>query len=49
LKFKNTFIKSVILDDIKHKEAASTQLRRAFRIANKQAADSLPAKNTIAE
>jgi hypothetical protein len=48
LEFKNAFIEWVILDDIKHRKAASTRLRRAFRIANKQAADSLPAKNTIA-
>lgn len=47
--FKNAFLEWVILDDIKHRKAASTRLKRLFRIANNQAADNLPEDTTTAK
>jgi hypothetical protein len=41
LEFKNAFLEWVILDDVKHKKAASNRLKRCFRIANMQAAESI--------
>ena len=47
--FKNAFLEWVILDGIKHRKAASFRLRRAFKIANMQAVDALPASpSTVA-
>jgi hypothetical protein len=47
LEFKNAFLEWVILDDVKHKKAASKRLKRCFRIANTQAADNIPVGNTV--
>jgi hypothetical protein len=45
--FKNAFLEWVILDNVKHRKAASKRLKRAFKIANLQAASSLPSHTTI--
>jgi hypothetical protein len=45
--FKNAFLEWVILDNVKHRKAASKRLRRAFKIANIQAASSLPGRATV--
>jgi fructose-1,6-bisphosphatase len=48
-KFINAFIKWVVLDNVKHRKACSTRLKRAFKIANIQAVSALPKHyNTIA-
>ncbi len=46
--FKNAFLEWVILDNVKHRKAASKRLKRAFKIANIQAASSIPSSTTIA-
>ena len=47
--FVNAFTEWVVMDNIKHRKAASTRLRRAFKIANIQAVNALPQYNgTIA-
>jgi hypothetical protein len=38
----------VILDNVKHRKAASKRLKRAFKIANSQAASSVPSPRSIA-
>jgi len=48
LEFKNAYLEWIILDNIKHRKAASVRLKRAFRIANQQAADYLPEHPTVA-
>jgi hypothetical protein len=35
------------MDDVKHRKAASKRLKRCFKIANMQAAESLPANKTV--
>jgi hypothetical protein len=45
--FKNAFLEWVILDNVKHRKAASKRLKRAFKIANMQAASSLLVNSTI--
>ena len=40
--FKNAFLEWVICDNVKHRAAASTRLKRAFKIANMQALDAIP-------
>ena len=40
--FINAFIEWIVMDNIKIKKAASKRLKRAFKIANMQAADSIP-------
>ena len=45
--FKNAFLEWVVLDNVKHRKAASKRLRRAFKIANIQAASSLPGRITV--
>ena len=48
LEFKNAFLEWVILDDVKHRKASSDRLRRAFKIANREASNALPSSyNTI--
>jgi len=47
LEFKNAFLEWVILDDVKHRKAASKRLKRCFCIANMQAADSMLVRSTI--
>jgi hypothetical protein len=42
LEFKNAFLEWMILDNIKHRKAASVRLKRMFKIANLQAAEALP-------
>jgi len=42
LEFKNAFLEWVILDDVKHRKAASRRLRRCFKIVNIQAVDAFP-------
>ena len=39
----------VILDNVKHRKAASKRLKRAFKIANIQAASSIPGHAIISE
>jgi hypothetical protein len=39
----------VILDNVKHRKAASKRLKRAFKIANIQAASSIPHHSTVAD
>jgi hypothetical protein len=45
--FKNAFLEWVILDNVKHRKAASKRLKRAFKIANMQAANSIPSSRTV--
>ena len=47
--FKNAFLEWVILDSVKHRKAASKRLKRAFKIANIQAASSIPGATTVTE
>jgi hypothetical protein len=49
LEFKNAFLEWVILDDIKHRKAASPRLKRLFTIANNQAAKNLLEDTTVAQ
>jgi hypothetical protein len=44
--FVNAFTEWVVMDNIKHRKAASTRLRRAFKIANMQAVNALPQHNS---
>jgi hypothetical protein len=44
--FKNAFLEWIILDGIKQRKAASKRLKRAFKIANNQAAKAIPTSNT---
>jgi hypothetical protein len=46
--FKNAFLEWVILDNVKHRKAASKRLKRVFKIANIQAASSIPHHSSIA-
>jgi hypothetical protein len=39
----------VILDNVKHRKAASIRLKHVFKIVNNQAADNLLENSTIAE
>jgi hypothetical protein len=46
--FINAFIEWIIMDNVKIRKALSKRLKRAFKIANQQAADSIPVSgNTI--
>jgi hypothetical protein len=46
--FVNSFIEWVIMDNVKIRKAISKRLKRAFKIANQQAANALPASgNTV--
>ena len=47
--FKNAFLEWVILDNVKHRKAASKRLKRAFKIANIQAASSIPHHSIVAD
>jgi hypothetical protein len=47
IKFKNAFLEWVILDNVKHRKAAYIRLRRAFKIANAQAAKKIPSYTTV--
>jgi hypothetical protein len=49
LEFKNAYLEWVILDDVKHKKAASKRLKLCFCIANIQAVDNIPVNSTIAD
>jgi hypothetical protein len=45
--FKNAFLEWIILDNVKHRKAASKRLKRAFKIANMHAASSIPSSLSI--
>jgi hypothetical protein len=45
--FKNAFMEWVILDNVKHRKAASKRLKQAFKIANIQALSSIPTRPTV--
>ena len=47
--FKNAFLEWVILDNVKYRKAVSKRLKRAFKIANIQAASSIPGHAIISE
>jgi hypothetical protein len=50
LEFRNAFLEWVMLDDVKYRKACSNRLRRAFKIANLEAAKALPTSHpTIAK
>jgi hypothetical protein len=40
--FVNAFTEWVVMDNVKHRKAASERLRRAFKIANMQSVAALP-------
>ena len=42
LEFRNTFLKQVILNNVKYRKVCSNRLRRAFKIANLKAVKALP-------
>jgi hypothetical protein len=47
--FINAFIEWVVMDNIKSRKAASPRLKRAFKIANMQAANALPSSHNTTE
>jgi hypothetical protein len=47
--FKNAFLEWVILDNVKYRKAVSKRLKRAFKIANIQAASSIPGHITVTD
>lgn len=49
LEFRNAFTKWVIMDNVKHRKAASINLRRMFKIANIQALNALPTSHSTSE
>ena len=49
LEFRNAFTKWVVMDDVKHRKAASKNLRRLFKIANIEAVNALPTSHITSE
>ena len=47
--FINAFVEWVVMDNIKSRKAASPRLKRAFKIANMQAANALPSSHNTTE